>query len=502
MKDKYPFLYPLMMVILFISLLQLVACTRARIPMTKVEVPMVGLPLPELPIPLPKIPLLMSGEGDYRLLPWKKAFRRLCDQIEKEYPYTEWKNISWSEIRNQFEPKIELARAHRNRDEYYLAIREFLYSIPDANIRIEKNESLQRSAIGGGFGFALCKTVDNQYIAYYVHHGSSAEKARMKPGAIVLQWNRTEIDQALAQVNLIWSENPPGTEEGKLWERLRLLTRAPIGAKAEVLFLNPGEQEPTQATLIAEDDNYATLIYPVWRQVSVGPLDNPIEKKILPPNYGYIHIRFFAPSINTPFPNQAFQKIVSEFIKNDIDALIIDLRGNTGGDPEWVPKFAGYFIEQETFYQDLAYYNEKSKEFKTSPGDRLIVKPFPLKFRKPIVILIDYGTSGSAEGFAKVLSSNPKVTIMGVCNSRGAVGIPGGDIRMPTGITLSYPIARSLNSEGQIQIEADATGKGGIEPTIKLPINHEYLIQTFTEKKDYLLDQAIKFLSNNQNPPS
>ncbi|MGC8846162.1 MAG: hypothetical protein ACP5QY_09965, partial [Candidatus Hydrogenedens sp.] len=102
-----------------------IGCTRTRIPLTKIEVPMVAVPLPELPLPLPKIPLLMSGEGDYRLLPWKKAFNRLCDQIEREYPYTEWKNINWDDLRSKYLEKIAQAKEKKNRDAYYLALREF-----------------------------------------------------------------------------------------------------------------------------------------------------------------------------------------------------------------------------------------------------------------------------------------------------------------------------------------------------------------------------------------
>jgi hypothetical protein len=127
-------------------------CTRAKIPLTKIEVPMVGVPLPELPIPFPKIPLLMSGEGDYRLLTWKKSFSRLCEQIEREYPYTEWKGISWNDLRETYSAKIAEAKKRRDNDAFYLALREFMYSIPDSNIRVETKEQLRFANIGGGFG--------------------------------------------------------------------------------------------------------------------------------------------------------------------------------------------------------------------------------------------------------------------------------------------------------------------------------------------------------------
>lgn len=455
---------------------------------------MVAVPLPELPIPLPKIPLLMSGEGDYRLLPWKKAYYRLCDQMEREYPYTEWKNINWDNLREQISKKVEQAKDKKDRDAYYLALREFMYSFPDANVRIEMNETLRESAVGGGYGFAMTRTEDGQYLVFYIHPESSADKAGMKIGAKLLQWNHIPIEQAIQAVPILWADTPPATHEGKTYEQCKLLGRAPIGTEVEVSFINPSEANPIVTKLTAEKDDYATLKTPFWNKVSIGPMDSPFQKKKLEDNYGYVRILFFSPSINTPFPAQAFQKIISDFIREGVPGLIMDLRGNTGGDPELIPRYAGYFVEEETFLQDLAFYSKKEKGFKVSPGDRQVVKPFPLQYRGDVVVLVDYGTAGSAEGFVSVLSKKKNIHIIGISNTRGAMGVPGGDVRMPNGITVSYPVARSLDKDGNIQIEGNAQGEGGIIPTVKIPINAENIQKIFVDGKDIVLEKAIECL--------
>ncbi len=493
MNSRRFFIFLVCIAILFPFL----SCTRTRIPLTKIEVPMVAVPLPELPIPLPKIPLLMSGEGDYRLLPWKKAFYRLCDQMEREYPYTEWKNINWENLRRQYSEKVEQAKNKKDRDAYYLALREFMYSFPDANVRIEMNETIRESAIGGGYGFAMTRTDDGQYIVFYIHPGSSADKAGMKIGAKLIQWNNSPIEQVVESIPILWADTPPATKEGKIYEQCKFLARAPVGTKTEISFLNPLEANPVVTKLTAEKDDYATLKIPVWDVVSVGPMDSPLQKKKLEEKYGYVRILFFSPSINTPFPAQAFQKMISDFIREGIPGLIIDLRGNTGGDPELIPRFAGYFVEEETFLHDLSFYSKKEKGFKVSPGDRLIVKPFPLRYRGNVVVLIDYGTAGSAEAFASVLSKQKNVQVIGMSNTRGAMGVPGGDVRMPNGITLSYPVARSLDKEGNIQIEGNAQGEGGITPTIRIPINTENIQKIFVDGKDVILEQAKEYLKGN-----
>ncbi|MGC8845237.1 MAG: S41 family peptidase, partial [Candidatus Hydrogenedens sp.] len=365
-----------------------------------------------------------------------------------------------------------------------------------ANVRIETNESVLASSIGGGYGFAMTRTDNGEYRVFYIQPDSSADKVGMKPGAKLLQWNNIPIEQAVQETSVLWADNPPATKEGKLYEQCKLLGRAPVDTEIEVTFLNPSQTEPIVAKLKAQKDDYATLQIPVWDKVHVGPTDNPLQKKKLEGSYGYVRILFFSPSITTPFPAQAFQKIVSDFIRDGVPGLIIDLRGNTGGDPELIPRFAGYFVEEETFLHDLAFYSKKEKGFKVSPGDRLVIKPLPIRYRGNIVVLVDYGTAGCAEGFVSVLSKQKNVQIIGMCNTRGAMGVPGGDVRMPEGITVSYPVARSLDKDGQVQIEANAQGEGGIAPTIKIPMNEDNLQKIFIDKKDIILERAIEYLNS------
>jgi len=480
-------------VFIAISLMQ---CTRARVPLTKVEVPMVIVPLPELPVPFPKIPFLFSGEGDYRLLTWRKAFHRLCNQISREYPFTEWKNIDWKKLEDTYSEKVAEAQKQKDVEAFYLALREFLFSIPDAGVRIETNESLRKKYIGGGYGFAGILTEDKKYVVFYITPGSSADKAGMKVGAEIAEWNGAPVITALEKVSTLWADNPPATNEGKIWEKSKLLSRAPVGTKIQVTFVNPDTPDlPISTSLIAEEDNYATLLTPVLNVVNLGMMDSPVQSKIIDGKIGYIRIVSFASNVSTPFPAQAYQKIVTNFIREGVQGVIIDLRGNSGGDSSLAVKFGGHFVEEDVFFQQTAIYKKSKKEFILIPGKEEVIKPLPICYRGKVVVLVDYGTAGCAELLAKALSIQKRVTVMGFCSTKGSVGLSGGDIQMPRGITLSYPVARSLDKEGKIQVEADADGNGGVAPTHKVPLTSE-LIRKYAESEgeDFLLSLAVDYL--------
>lgn len=474
-------------VLISVPLLQ---CTRAKVPLTKIEVPMVIFPLPELPVPLPKIPFIFSGEGDYRLLPWQRAFNKLCNQMMSEYPYTEWKDINWEEKSEYYSKLVAEAKREKDGDRFYLALREFLFSIPDSGIRIENNEELRKRYIGGGYGFSGILTSDNKFIVFYIHPGSSADKVGMKIGAEILEFGDEPVISALEKVSILWADYPPATEEGKTWERCKLIGRAPVGAKVKLSFRNPNSQTVEVATLTAEPDGYATLQSPMVNTVNVGLTDSPIQSKVIEGKVGYIRIANFGSTISTPFPAQAYQKIVSNFIREGLQGVIIDLRGNPGGDSSLAVKFGGHFVEEEVFFQRLAMYKKSKKDFVQISGKEEIIKPLPINYKGEVVVLVDYGTAGCAELLAKALSTQKRVTIMGLCSTRGSVGAPGGDIRMPRGITLSYPVARSLDKDGNIQLEADANRKGGLSPDVKLKLDETSLLNL----EDIVLNSAVHYI--------
>ena len=90
----------------------------------------------------------------------------------------------------------------------------------------------------------------------------------------------------------------------------------------------------------------------------------------LPPNIGYLKFNMFAnPDICGPTASAAMNFLGS------VDALIIDLRENGGGDPKMVAYISSYLFDERTHLNDLYHRKEnKTEEFWTStdvPGKRL-----------------------------------------------------------------------------------------------------------------------------------
>ena len=102
----------------------------------------------------------------------------------------------------------------------------------------------------------------------------------------------------------------------------------------------------------------------------------------LPPNIGYLKFNMFAnPDICGPTASAAMNFLGS------VDALIIDLRENGGGDPKMVAYISSYLFDERTHLNDLYNRKEnKTEEFWTStdvPGKRLAGKPVFVLTAKP-----------------------------------------------------------------------------------------------------------------------
>ena len=284
------------------------ACRSANIPMTDIAVPFPDIPIPK--IPLPKIPLLSRGDADYRDKEWLIAFEETHARMAREYPFTEWKGVDWPALYETYAARVEAAAKAKDKTAYYLALREYIYSIPDGHMRIEERGDARDAAIGGGYGFAAIELEDGTAIAAALDEDGPAAQAGMQWGAQLEQWNGAPAAEAIGAVSTLWAEMPPATAEGKRIQQCRLLTRGPVGQEAEVTFLNPGADAPTAAKLTAEDDGYAMFDALLWRDTGPSEYESPFDFDTLAGGYRLRAHLFRRPHAGVPLPADHLQNVL------------------------------------------------------------------------------------------------------------------------------------------------------------------------------------------------
>jgi hypothetical protein len=156
--------------------------------------------------------------------------------------------------------------------------------------------------------------------------------------------------------------------------------------------------------------------------------------EILPGNVGYLKFNMFAP----PDICGETATTAMAFLQN-VAALIVDMRDNTGGAPQMVAYVTTYLFGERTHLNDLwTRSTGVTQEFWTNPelpGKRLATQP--------VYVLTSSRTFSGGEEFTYNLQSLGRATIVGETTGGGAHPVRGE--RLDDRFTIAVPFARAIN---------------------------------------------------------
>ena len=423
---------------------------------------------------------------DFSRLSFTEAYDKMVEKFKNEYAFTGLKGIDWDSKAGEFRPRFESAEKNKDAHEYVLALRDFLWSIPDSHVGFDasllNDDFLTDTA--GGLGFAIRDTDDGRVIANFITEGGSAQQAGMEWGAEILSFDGKPIDEVI-QSTIPWS-SPFSNPASKRLQQLRYATRFNLEkGQVQVNFVNPGGLE--QTAMLAVTEEFASFASASFR-AGESPTTLPVEFDVLPSGYGYIKISSFLD--NDVLSILVWERAIQYFNDNAIPGVIIDMRINGGGSGWLADQMAAYFFDEEIVVGNTARYNEGSGEFYMDPGDETrMIPPRPeLQYSGPLAVLVGPACASACEFFSYDMTINNRAVIVGQYPSDGAGGSVE-DFIMPEDITVQLTIGRAVDAQGNIHLE----GKG-VEPDIRVPVTFETLQQQ-ASGEDVVLQAAEEYLS-------
>ena len=177
------------------------------------------------------------------------------------------------------------------------------------------------------------------------------------------------------------------------------------------------------------------------------------KAEILSGNVGYLKFDMFAdPEVCGPTAVAAMS-----FLAN-VDAIIIDLRENGGGDPKMIALVSTYLFSKPTHLNDLwERKSDTTQQYWTLPyvpGKRLD--------DKPAYVLTSGRTFSGAEEFCYNLKNLKRATLVGETTGGGAHPVAGH--RINDHFMIGVPFARAINPISKTNWEGT-----GVEPDVKVP---------------------------------
>jgi carboxyl-terminal processing protease len=258
----------------------------------------------------------------------------------------------------------------------HAAVWEFVRAVGDSHTRYVPPQL----TVFPTFGFKARGVGDDVLVTDVIKDGP-AEKAGVKPGDKLLALNGMRVTRDnISDVLYFYRRLRP--------VRLLVVDYVRDGAQAR-LQLEPTFRTETSLRRIDDISGY----YRDRIEAENNAAQNPFVYGTVN-GVGYVKLRSFSGTL----PEEVMWKI------KDAKAVIVDLRGNPGGNTEVLKDMTGFFDRQNTPIADMV--GRKKTE-------KLVSKPQRVNFDGPLVILVDSGSASASEIFAYHLQRIGRAIVMG-----------------------------------------------------------------------------------------
>jgi carboxyl-terminal processing protease len=380
-----------------------------------------------------------AKKGDDASALRRKTFEKAWEIVRDKFYDPSFNGVDWNKTRERYAPQVAAAKTDA---ELYELLNRMLSELKVSHMGVVTPDTLrQMTAPPVTTGLGL-RNVEGRVVVTRVLPGSSAEREGVRPGFAV--------------------ERIGGAAVKDLDDALGKLHGAP-NTKVAVNFLGAGD-EAREVTLERMPLGRGEVEHSSEGKFSLYAL---FESRRLEGGVGYIRFTQFIPALD---------RKIAEAVASMLDApgLVIDLRGNGGGDDSVAVGLAGQLFDKPT----------QLMVTRTRKGEDLYYKAKPAKrpYLGPVVLLVD-GASGSAsEQLAAGLQESGRAYVVG--NVTAGDDMDAELEELPTGAYLIYASGLPHTPKGAV-----VEGRG-VKPDLEVNLTRAGLLQGF----DAQFDAALQYI--------
>jgi carboxyl-terminal processing protease len=305
------------------------------------------------------------------------------------------------------------------------------------------------------------RLLDGSAMVTQVVEGSPADEAGLRLGDVVTSVDGWTLEDIAAE----GPPSPPYNERKRrasAVQGLRDLLYGETGTEVVVEYLDAGDR-PQRVVL-----QYAPRTGSACGELdpSMPPACAEIEVRRLANNVGYVRFSGFLGSVL-----DGVLQAINDL--HDAPALIIDLRGNPGGQ----------FFVRHAIASQLVGTREMFIRYQYRDHSEVVyLDPVLDAYPGQVVILVDEHSASSSEEFAGSLQALGRATIVG--SQTPGVCLTMNISPLPNGALLVYPFGQGQTSKGRV------LENNGVVPDISVKLDRQELLQGI----DTQLEAAIVYL--------
>jgi len=430
------------------------------------------------------------------------SFVKVWETVDNNYFDQTFNGLDWNKVRSEYRTKVIAVKTdaefHRtmqeminllNRSHFAIVPPEVYREIERARALAKEREKVRRegriaegedpdsipeegslideSKFKFGTGIEL-RLIKGQFVISRVDTNSAAEYAGVRAGYVLDQINGVSLSDMVGRTLIYYSY-------------IRNIERY-IPQQIVEWFLN-GEKD-SYVTISCLDADDKPVEFKIRREkllgqrISIGA-NYPeqflkFESRSLSEDVGYLRFNLFALPII-----ERYCAAISEF--KDKKAIVIDLRGNSGGIIGTIYALSG-MLTDGSLDMGTSIYKVGS--------EKLIARSKIKNFKGRIVFLVDNQTISAAEIFSAGIQENNRALVVGETTAGEA--LPSISMQLPTGAVFSYPIANFKTKKGNF-LEGS-----GVKPDYVVALDRKALLNG----TDSQLEKALSLIAENKAFPT
>jgi len=379
-----------------------------------------------------------------------ETFRIVWETVRDRYLDPTFGGVDWTAVRERYRP---LVLAAPKSGAFHALLQKMVGELPVSHLRVfAPGERVGGPAPSGPPPMTpdgvVVRVGEEGILVFAVLEKSLSWEAGLRPGFLVLAVDGTELPDA---ATIRKSPRIP-------LSRARLLLSGAEGTAAQVRVLDAAGQQRVLAL---------PRTVPFRRS---GNLAKPeLEWRRPSPRVGYVRFDIWGPTLGAKL-----EPALAELA--DTDALIIDIRNNSGGMEPGVNRLMKFLMSEPGLVAVITKRGEQPWEWKhESSGTGA--------YRGKVAVLIDDLSGSASEVFANVLQENGRATVLGRTSYGGVLN--STTEQLPTGGTLQYPHSDMRTPKGR-RIEG-----AGVVPDVAVELRRADLLAG----KDTVIEKAIEALT-------
>lgn len=430
------------------------------------------------------------------------SFEALVTEMNKSYVLKEWKEVDFYALKDKYIPLVKEAESEKDPAKFADAVTMFCNELHDGHVSVRTNYDRNKYTSAfelHDYGLAMIRLDNGNVIA--VCTDKSVNSLGIEDGTVITEWNGKPVLQAAAEDVL--DEGVPVRSNADFLAFIDL--SATGGETVTVTFISKSGSEKTVTLTALEDEHtlgeaYSALSHSPERNTEL--LIGNFGTKMLNGKCGYLsltalttgntlrdNIGFY--SGESKWAKEMFRKKLRALKSQGMEYLVIDLRNNIGGYDEIGIALCELLTTEDIRVSGLGI--RKNREY-IAVTEKRIHGDGEFSDLK-VIALTNYNCISGGDVTARNLSKLPNVTLAGITDPNGSGQMTGGGCVLSKGIVeVSYPIALTLDENGEPNIDprADRISRDPVE--IRIPLDYNAAMKIFRDREDYELEWAVKYL--------